>query len=104
MDAQSVAFDTFTAGDKRAINGFGILRLAMKTDRSRNSFQVFAAAKEQDDLVAAPQDSNNGRKKIVVLGSLNYDVFLTMDRLPEMGETLAAENAVFKAFGGKGAN
>ena len=27
-----------------------------------------------------------------------------MDRMPEMGETLAADDSVFKAFGGKGAN
>jgi len=35
---------------------------------------------------------------------LNYDVFLKMKRLPDVGETLAAENSIFKAFGGKGAN
>ena len=32
------------------------------------------------------------------------DVFLKMDRLPLVGETIAAEDKIFKAFGGKGAN
>ena len=41
---------------------------------------------------------------IVVLGSLNYDVFLKMKRPPVIGETLDASNDVLKAFGGKGAN
>ena len=44
------------------------------------------------------------KKKIVVLGSLNYDVFLKMNRLPVIGETMAADDDVMKAFGGKGAN
>jgi ribokinase len=40
----------------------------------------------------------------VVLGSLNFDIFLKTPRFPEEGETIAASNKVFKAFGGKGAN
>ena len=40
----------------------------------------------------------------MVLGSLNLDVFLKMERLPLIGETLNAEDQIFKAFGGKGAN
>jgi ribokinase len=51
-----------------------------------------------------PKEFTTRKKKIVVLGSLNYDIFLKMDRLPEKGETLAADDEVFKAFGGKGAN
>jgi sugar/nucleoside kinase (ribokinase family) len=43
-------------------------------------------------------------KKIVVLGSLNYDVFLKIDGLPKRGETISADDQVLKAFGGKGAN
>jgi ribokinase len=43
-------------------------------------------------------------KKIVVLGSLNYDVFLKIDSLPKRGETISADDQVLKAFGGKGAN
>ena len=43
-------------------------------------------------------------KKIVVLGSLNYDVFLKIQSLPKDGETIAADDDVQKAFGGKGAN
>ena len=43
-------------------------------------------------------------KKIVVLGSLNYDTFLKVKRMPVIDETYAAENEVLKAFGGKGAN
>ena len=44
------------------------------------------------------------KKKLVVFGSLNYDVFLVINRMPVKGETLAADDQVFKAFGGKGAN
>ena len=40
----------------------------------------------------------------MVLGSLNYDVFLQMKRLPQVGETLEASDDIFKAFGGKGSN
>ncbi len=43
------------------------------------------------------------RDKIVVIGSLNYDVILKIPRLPECGETLPADTATFSA-GGKGAN
>lgn len=43
VDDQSVAFNTFTAGEKRAIRGPGILHLALKTNQSPNSFQVFTA-------------------------------------------------------------
>ena len=42
-------------------------------------------------------------KKIVVIGSLNYDIILKIPRLPECGETLPADQAGFSA-GGKGAN
>ena len=44
------------------------------------------------------------RKKIVVLGSLNCDIFLKMERLPLLDENIYAENESIKAFGGKGAN
>lgn len=44
------------------------------------------------------------KKKLVVMGSLNWDVFLKMNRMPEVGETLDADDEVLKAFGGKGAN
>jgi hypothetical protein len=44
------------------------------------------------------------RRRITVLGSLNYDVFLKIDQLPILGETMAADDDVVKAFGGKGAN
>ncbi|MDD3339213.1 MAG: ribokinase [Lachnospiraceae bacterium] len=43
------------------------------------------------------------RDKIVVIGSLNYDIILKMPRLPKEGETLPANDAAFSA-GGKGAN
>lgn len=43
------------------------------------------------------------RNKIVVIGSLNYDIILQLPRLPECGETLPAKEAGFQA-GGKGAN
>lgn len=47
---------------------------------------------------------NTAKKRIVVLGSLNYDVFLKVARMPVMGETMAASDDIVKAFGGKGAN
>lgn len=43
------------------------------------------------------------RNKIVVIGSLNYDIILQLPRLPKCGETFPAEGAGFQA-GGKGAN
>lgn len=42
-------------------------------------------------------------KKIVVFGSLNGDIFLKVDRLPSLGETIASRGLT-KASGGKGAN
>ena len=43
------------------------------------------------------------KNKITVIGSLNYDVILKVDRLPYKGETMAVDNSTFSA-GGKGAN
>ena len=43
------------------------------------------------------------RDKIVVVGSLNYDIILQASRLPEKGETYPAKSVTFSA-GGKGAN
>lgn len=43
------------------------------------------------------------RDKIIVVGSLNYDIVLKVPKLPEEGETLPAKEVVFSA-GGKGAN
>lgn len=43
------------------------------------------------------------RDKIVVVGSLNYDIILKVSRLPEQGETFPADGVTFSA-GGKGAN
>lgn len=43
------------------------------------------------------------KDKIMVIGSLNYDVILKISRLPEKGETLPADDAAFSS-GGKGAN
>lgn len=43
------------------------------------------------------------RDKVLVIGSLNYDIILKQKRLPEAGETYAVDQAVF-CGGGKGAN
>ena len=43
------------------------------------------------------------KDKIVVVGSLNYDIILKVSRLPELGETFPADGVTFSA-GGKGAN
>lgn len=42
-------------------------------------------------------------KTVAVVGSMNYDIILKVKRLPEEGETMAAESASISA-GGKGAN
>lgn len=41
--------------------------------------------------------------KVVVIGSLNYDTILKQERLPEVGETYAADSVTY-CGGGKGAN
>ncbi|MBR0087776.1 MAG: ribokinase [Lachnospiraceae bacterium] len=43
------------------------------------------------------------KDKILTVGSLNYDIFLTVSRFPEEGESMIAEEASFSS-GGKGAN
>lgn len=43
------------------------------------------------------------KDKVVVIGSLNYDIILKASRLPEQGETLPVDDVTFSA-GGKGAN
>lgn len=43
------------------------------------------------------------RDKIIVIGSLNYDIILKLAKLPDLGETLPANDVAFSA-GGKGAN
>ncbi len=48
-------------------------------------------------------NSNDTKKPITVVGSLNYDLVCVLDRLPGLGETLTARSHV-AAFGGKGAN
>lgn len=104
LEKQAVAFTTQDPNVQLALKGQSILHMAMRTRQTGNTFKVFASAAEPLADESHSQEQDAKRKKIVVLGSLNYDVFLTMDRLPEMGETLAAEDSVFKAFGGKGAN
>lgn len=42
-------------------------------------------------------------RKITVLGSANYDVFMKVERAPEIGETISS-NSLTEACGGKGAN
>ena len=42
-------------------------------------------------------------KKVVVAGSLNYDIFLTLSSVPKVGETANASSSK-SAAGGKGAN
>ncbi|MGL5260164.1 MAG: ribokinase [Lachnospiraceae bacterium] len=43
------------------------------------------------------------KNKIVVIGSINYDIILKQERLPYKGETYAVDEALF-CGGGKGAN
>lgn len=43
------------------------------------------------------------KDKIVVIGSLNYDIILKLPHFPKTGETIQANEAAFSA-GGKGAN
>lgn len=44
-----------------------------------------------------------GNNTVVVVGSLNYDMIFSVDRLPGKGETMAAREVAF-CCGGKGAN
>ena len=50
------------------------------------------------DSVRNTQSSR--RPKIAVVGSMNVDVFICVERNPILGETIAAKKVV-KAFGGK---
>ena len=43
------------------------------------------------------------RNKVLVIGSMNYDIILSASRLPKLGETMPVDGAAFAA-GGKGAN
>ena len=43
-------------------------------------------------------------KKMVVMGSLNIDVFFKIKRMPKVGESIGVKEDCFKAFGGKGSN
>ena len=43
------------------------------------------------------------RKKVIVVGSLNYDIFTKIPHRPELGENLPVDEVSFSA-GGKGAN
>ena len=40
------------------------------------------------------------KPKVTVVGSMNVDIFLTMFRMPDLGETIASDT-MKKAFGGK---
>jgi hypothetical protein len=40
------------------------------------------------------------QKKVVVLGSINIDTFLFVERRPDLGETITASASVMK-YGGK---
>ena len=43
------------------------------------------------------------RNKLLVAGSMNYDIILAASRLPKLGETMPVNGCTFAA-GGKGAN
>eukprot|EP00357_Protocruzia_adherens_P034192 CAMPEP_0114994958 /NCGR_PEP_ID=MMETSP0216-20121206/13442_1 /TAXON_ID=223996 /ORGANISM="Protocruzia adherens, Strain Boccale" /LENGTH=315 /DNA_ID=CAMNT_0002358905 /DNA_START=21 /DNA_END=968 /DNA_ORIENTATION=- len=45
----------------------------------------------------------NGRKKIVILGSTSADIFLEINQLPRLGETIQGEGG-YTLCGGKGSN
>jgi ribokinase/non-canonical purine NTP pyrophosphatase (RdgB/HAM1 family) len=55
------------------------------------------------DTSAAGSDEKGRRKKIVVIGSANYDLTSYTARLPELGETILGQRFETSA-GGKGAN
>ena len=39
-----------------------------------------------------------------MVGSLNVDIFLQVDRMPLFGETISTNKDISKMFGGKGLN
>ena len=47
--------------------------------------------------------SKGAKVKVTVVGSLNQDIFLKVQKLPLVGETIAA-TSMERAYGGKGAN
>ena len=43
------------------------------------------------------------KKRILIIGSLNTDIVLSLKRMPEVGETVLSDSYYF-SLGGKGAN
>ncbi len=73
-------------------------------DRKKNpGFPWGAPAQEFRQEDREMDDIDRKNRKVVVIGSLNYDVCLKQERLPEEGETIFADTVEY-CGGGKGAN
>lgn len=55
-------------------------------------------------LMSMADLEKSNKKKLVIMGNLNWDVFLKMRELPDAGEAVDATEDVLEAFNGKGAN
>lgn len=56
-----------------------------------------------DDHSSIAYPRANGRKKIVVVGTINADTLISVEKYPELGETVSAQGC-FSMPGGKGLN
>ncbi|XP_031272404.1 ribokinase-like [Pistacia vera] len=68
----------------------------------RRSFPSFAIKNEHQNKTAVPRNPSK-IPPLVVVGSANADIYVEIDRLPGVGETISAKNSQTLA-GGKGAN
>ena len=62
---------------------------------------------QNNTLLNMPLKSKRGKsmiKRILVIGSVNWDTFININRFPNIGETLPSSGESLSAAGGKGAN
>ena len=70
-------------------------------DASESSDQlVVKYIYRQESELSKTSSTDADPPRIAVVGSLNSDIFIGVERLPQVGETIGA-NRVQKAFGGK---
>lgn len=81
-----------------------MIRIVEKKTPSKNYFKEVDLKLLENGSVSFPSTTSlNINKKIIVVGSMNIDVTIGVDKIPIDGETLTA-NSVIELPGGKGAN